>query len=164
MSNSRYAWWAGRRGEWYVVLQAMLLALIAFGPKTAFGIPPWPEATAAVFSRVGGLLMAAGLTLSGLAALRLGANLTPLPHPRDDATLVVTGPYRLVRHPIYCGVILMAVGWALFVQGWLTLGHSALLVVLFDIKSRREETWLMRRFPDYVEYRKRVRKLIPFVY
>ena len=41
---------------------------------------------------------------------------------------------------------------------------AALLLVFFDIKSRREEAWLVARFPAYADYRRRVRKLIPFIY
>jgi len=109
-------------------------------------------------------LLLAGLAVCLVAAFHLGSNLTPLPHPRDDARLVVSGLYRFVRHPIYFGVLLMAFGWALYVQGWLTLGYAGLLVVFFDLKARREEAWLLKRFPEYADYRKRVRKLIPFVY
>jgi len=106
---------------------------------------------------MGGLLAVAGI-------FGLGANLTALPYPKDEATLVETGPYRLVRHPIYSGVILMAFGWALWVHGWLTIGYAIILFVFFDVKSRREEQWLKGKFPDYAAYQKRVRKLIPFVY
>jgi protein-S-isoprenylcysteine O-methyltransferase Ste14 len=94
----------------------------------------------------------------------LGHNLTPLPRPKDDATLVVTGAYRLVRHPIYSGLTAMAFGWGMWVHGWLTLGYALLLFAFFDLKSRREERWLMEKFPDYAAYQRRVRKLIPFVY
>ncbi|MCK0508514.1 MULTISPECIES: methyltransferase family protein [Aromatoleum] len=164
MHSSKQPWWRGHRGEWFVVLQAILFALILFGPRTAPGLPPWPETAAVVTSVVGALLIAAGLTMSVAAALHLGSNLTPLPHPREHATLVITGLYRGVRHPIYCGVILMAVGWALFIHGWLTLIYAAGLLLFFDIKSRREERWLIERFPHYIEYQQRVRKLIPFIY
>lgn len=58
-----------------------------------------------------------GIALSLAAALHLGANLTPLPHPKDDACFVASGPYRLVRHPMYGGVILLALGWAFYVEG-----------------------------------------------
>ncbi|KON80644.1 isoprenylcysteine carboxylmethyltransferase family protein [Azoarcus sp. PA01] len=164
MHSSKQAWWRGRRGEWFVVVQAILFALILFGPRTAPGLPRWPETAAAVMSVVGVLLIAAGLAMSVAAALHLGANLTPLPRPREHATLVVTGPYRWVRHPIYCGLILMAVGWALFIHGWLTVIYAAVLGLFFDIKSRREERWLVERFPHYTGYQQRVRKLIPFIY
>ena len=82
----------------------------------------------------------------------------------DDATLIESGLYGWVRHPIYCGLILAAFGWGLLVQGWLTLLWAAVLLIFFDIKSRREEAWLLARFPAYADYRRRVRKLIPFIY
>ena len=65
---------------------------------------------------------------------------------------------------VFVGLALIGLGWALFVQGWLTLAWAGLLLVFFDIKSRREEAWLMARFPTYAAYRKRVRKLIPYLY
>ena len=160
----RPPWWKGRRGEWYVVAQSLLFALIAFGPHTAVGLPPWPAPASSIARTAGVVLLVLGTVLCGAAALHLGTNLTPLPHPKDDATLVTGGLYRLVRHPIYFGVLLLAFGWALFVQGWLTLGYAALLFVFFDIKSRKEEAWLMARFPEYAAYRRRVRKLVPFIY
>ena len=95
---------------------------------------------------------------------RLGSNLTAVPYSKEEGTLIETGPYRLVRHPIYCGIILIAFGWALLVHGWLTLGYAFIMLVFFDIKSRREEKWLKAKYPGYEAYQKRVRKLIPFVY
>jgi protein-S-isoprenylcysteine O-methyltransferase Ste14 len=72
--------------------------------------------------------------------------------------------YGVVRHPIYSGLIFGAVGWALINASLLTLVYAIILFVFFDIKSRREERWLARKFPAYDEYRRRVRKLVPFVY
>lgn len=160
--NNRPTWWKGARGEWYVVAQGLILALVALGPRTAFGLPDWPHPL--VVMTAGLILLVLGAVAAIAAALHLGPNLTPLPHPKDHATLVESGLYGVVRHPIYCALILIAVGWALFVQGWLTLAYAAVLFVFFDIKSRREEVWLMARFPAYAAYRRRVRKLIPFVY
>jgi protein-S-isoprenylcysteine O-methyltransferase Ste14 len=90
--------------------------------------------------------------------------LTAVPYPKDEGMLIETGPYRLVRHPMYCGGILISLGWALWVHSWLTLGYVMVLFVFFDIKSRCEEHWLKAKFSDYAAYQKRVRKLIPFVY
>jgi len=156
--------WKGQRGEWYVAAQGLLFLLVAFGPRSGFGLPSWPQAAAAWTQGAGLVLLALGAAVCAVAALHLGNNLTPLPHPKDNATLVTGGLYRHVRHPIYFGVLLLAFGWALFVQGWLTLGYAALLFVFFDVKSRREEAWLMARFPEYARYRERVRKLVPFIY
>ena len=161
--KSKPVWWRGARGEWYVVVQTGLFAVVLFGPRTIAGLP-WPIASAMVSMSVGGVLVGLGLGVSIVAAPQLGINLTPLPHPRDNSCLVVGGLYRLVRHPIYFGIILMAVGWALFVQGWLTLAYAVVLVLFFDIKSRREEVWLMQHFSEYAEYRRHAKKLIPFIY
>lgn len=157
-------WWRGERGEWYVVAQVVLFALVVLGPRTLAGWPSWPAESSVAWTIVGALALAAGLAVSAVAAFDLGASLTPLPHPKDNARLVVGGLYRVVRHPIYFGVILMALGWAVFVRGWLTLAYALVLFAFFDIKSRREEEWLALKFSDYAEYRQRVRKLIPFIY
>jgi protein-S-isoprenylcysteine O-methyltransferase Ste14 len=65
---------------------------------------------------------------------------------------------------MYCGTILAAIGWALVARGWLTLGLALVGFVFVDLKARREEQWLLEKFPSYADYRRRVRKLIPFVY
>jgi protein-S-isoprenylcysteine O-methyltransferase Ste14 len=72
--------------------------------------------------------------------------------------------YRVVRHPMYCGAILAAFGWALLSHGWLTILYAAAAFVFIDVKVRREEKWLLERFPEYEGYQRRVRKFVPFVY
>jgi protein-S-isoprenylcysteine O-methyltransferase Ste14 len=110
------------------------------------------------------LLFIGGFLLVMAGLIKLGRNITPLPYPKDGATLVETGPYRLVRHPMYSGVILMAFGWAFSIHGWLTVIYAIIVAVFFDIKIRREERWLRDKFPGYTDYQKRVHKLIPFLY
>jgi len=97
------------------------------------------------------------------------AETRPEPHPpavpKDCDNLVESGPYAIVRHPIYSGLIIDSLGWALWVNGWLTIVYALLLFAFFDIKSRLEERWLEEKFGQpYEEYRTRVRKLIPWVY
>jgi protein-S-isoprenylcysteine O-methyltransferase Ste14 len=87
-----------------------------------------------------------------------------VPHPKEDASLVEHGAYRIVRHPIYSGIILGAFGWALLVNSAITLVLAAVLLLFFDIKSRREEQWLGDKFDGYAAYQQRVRKLLPFLY
>jgi len=157
-------WWHGARGEWLVAAQLVLIALVFLGPRTLAGLPEWPAALARISIAVGAALMLAGacLLLAGLFAL--GTNLTPLPFPKPHATLVTTGPYRLVRHPMYAGGIVLAYGWALLARGWLTLVYATVLLIFLEIKSAREERWLVDTFPDYPDYQRRVRKLIPFIH
>ena len=97
-------------------------------------------------------------------SLELGANLTPLPHPKHDGELVTGGVYGLVRHPIYSGVIFLAIAYSCW---QLSLSHAIgaiVLLLFFDIKARKEESWLSTKFTDYEQYRSRVKKLIPWVY
>jgi protein-S-isoprenylcysteine O-methyltransferase Ste14 len=151
-------WWKGTRGEWYVVIQFALCGLVAFGPRM------WTFAQTALEPMIGAALLLGGGFLFVTGMLRLGANLTAVPYPKEEGTLVETGPFRLVRHPMYSGAIFMALGWAIWVHNWLTLGYAMVLFVFFDIKSRREEQWLKTKFSGYAVYQKRVRKLFPFVY
>lgn len=157
-------WWKGTHGEWYVVAQIALIVLVFFGPRTWRGWPIWTTPFTWLGSIVGGILLAAGVLLLMAAIFRLGSNLTPVPYPKEQGILVETGPYRLVRHPMYCGGILISFGWAFLVHGWLTIGYAILMLLFFDIKSRREEQWLTGKFPGYAAYQKSVRKLIPFIY
>jgi protein-S-isoprenylcysteine O-methyltransferase Ste14 len=157
-------WWKGRRGEWYVVVQVLLFALVGFGPRTVAGMPAWTGWLAELASPTGVLLMLAGGGLMLAAFMNLGKGLTPLPYPKDDGQLIQTGVYGFIRHPIYCGGFALALGWALFVCGSLTVVYALLLLLFLDVKSRREERWLSAKFPAYADYQKRVRKLIPFLY
>ena len=110
---------------------------------------------------VGLLLMGVGLLLAMKGLLDLGRNLSPLPRPRTGAELVETGVYRWVRHPIYGGLIALALGWALFVASFLTVLLALLLALLFELKSRREEAWLVERYPGYRDYMDRTDRFFP---
>ena len=148
------------RGMIYLLVQGVLFLLILLGPRSATGTTshgPYGALPAGVMLVGGALLALAGV-------INLGKNLTPLPVPKQHATLVVGGAYRIVRHPIYSGIILMAFGWGAWLQSWLTGGYALLLLIFFDIKSRYEERLLREKFPDYGAYQLKVRKLIPFVY
>jgi protein-S-isoprenylcysteine O-methyltransferase Ste14 len=159
--SPRTSAWMGPRGEGYVALQLVLMALVAFGPRTCPGLPAWPGSGT---SAVGIALLAIGVSLAIAGIGSLGRNLTATPRPKPGATLVERGPYRLVRHPMYAGAVLAAFGWALACHGWLTLAYTVALFVFFDVKARREERWLREEIPGYAAYECRVRKLIPFIY
>jgi len=155
--------WGGR-GEWYVVIQFILFAIIFlipfFGPELA----GWPEPWATIGIWLGIGLGLAGMLLSLAGVMGLGRNLTAVPHPKDDAFFVGGGAYRLVRHPIYSGIIFAAFGWGFFMNNVLALLLALVLFLFFDIKTRREERWLCAKFAEYPAYQGRVRKLIPFIY
>jgi len=150
----------GPRGDGWAILQGVLLVAIALCGLLP---PAWGGAARLVSGVAGAALVAIGLVLvlGGMRDLR--ANLTPLPHPRREATLVESGVYALARHPIYGGLVIAAAGWALLIASVLALVLAAVLLGFFDLKSRREEAWLEERFADYPAYRRRTRRLIPLL-
>lgn len=149
----------GRRGEVWVVLQAVLLVLLFVAPLAGGGL-----ALPGIARALGWGFVAAGIGILGWSSLRLGRSLTPFPRPVKHGTLVTSGPYRIVRHPIYAGVVLACLGLSIATENLFRLGVTALLLVFFDLKSRREEQWLGERYPDYQDYSKRVKKLLPWLY
>ena len=108
-------------------------------------------------------LLACGVVLAARGVADLGRAMTPLPRPRENAELVQTGAYALVRHPIYGGLILAAFGWALLKASLIAIALAALLVAFFLLKSSREERWLEQRYPEYQAYRARTRRFIPWI-
>ena len=151
----------GRRGEGWFLLQLVFFGAIAVSGFTG---PAWSGWLLAAGIVLGGVLICCGGILSVRGVLDLRENLTPFPKPLDNAQLVETGAYRLVRHPIYGGLILGALGWGLMRAAPLTLLGAVVLAVFFDLKSRREEIWLSERYREYPAYRNRTRRLLPWIY
>jgi len=148
----------GRRGEGWFLLQMVLFGVILVAPRIiSMSFPWWLQG-------LGVVLLAAGGVFGTWGMVALGRNLTPFPKPIEGGELVTTGPYARVRHPIYTGLILGTLGWALFRANLIGVALAAALFVFFDLKSRREERWLVEAYADYPEYQRRVRKLIPWIY
>jgi protein-S-isoprenylcysteine O-methyltransferase Ste14 len=151
----------GRRGEGWVGGQFVLLAVIGLA---ALAGPAWDAAARTVGLVIGAGLVVVGGALAVRGSVDLRAALTPFPAPRTGSALVEAGVYGRIRHPIYAGLLLGAFGWSL---AWATLPGVGLAVVLFawlDLKSRREEAWLMARYPTYLDYRSRTRRFVPGLY
>src|SRR5690349_637761 len=155
----------GPRGEGWVALQGVCFALIVVAVHTA-PTPTDDESTAGVRMFVGSVLgiLAAVFLGSGIAQLWWARAFTYVPRPREDGHLVKNGAYRLVRHPIYSGLILGALGIAIGTASAGTLIATGLLAIVLDLKRRREEIWLADRFPGYADYRAHTKALIPFLY
>jgi protein-S-isoprenylcysteine O-methyltransferase Ste14 len=141
-------------GWLFVVGQFVLLTLIFLLPNDV------PRASSLLLLVL--QIPAWGLLLLGAWSLR--RNLTPLPTPTKAATLQTTGVFGLVRHPIYSGLLLLALLETLVRGMLLAWGLFVALALLLEYKSRFEEEMLHRHFPEYGAYRARVKKFVPFVY
>ena len=151
----------GRRGEGWFLLQVLLFVAIAVSGAAGPAWSGWPrQATLGL----GALLALCGGVLSLRGVFDLRENLTPFPKPLPGARLVESGSYGLVRHPIYGGLLLGALGWGLLTASPLALLGALVLAAFFDLKSRREEIWLSDQFEDYGAYRSRTRRLLPWIY
>ena len=119
-----------------------------------------------MFASAGMVLFVAGLILRWWAIITLGRFFTVDVTIEKDHQLVEKGPFRIVRHPSYTGVLLAFVGLALSLRN-----GAALLVILIPIgaafvhRMNVEEDALSRALgPRYAEYMKRTKRLMPFIY
>jgi protein-S-isoprenylcysteine O-methyltransferase len=114
---------------------------------------------------VGLSLTVLGLALAVWARWRIGRNWSSLIEMKEGHELMQTGPYRIVRHPIYSGFMLATLGTAIMIgalAGFIAVG---LIVAAWGYKARMEEAVLLEQFgQDYQNYRAKVKGLIPFVW
>jgi protein-S-isoprenylcysteine O-methyltransferase Ste14 len=154
----------GRRGGGWVTAQIALLSAIALSALAGRG---WSSSLAPLAYAIGGVLVAVGggMLVAGGGALARVSAVTPFPAPRRGSGLQTSGIYRLVRHPMYGGGVLLALGWSTIFASVLGLVLTAVLAFFADLKAQREELWLEHAFAGYADYRRRTqRKLIPFVW
>ncbi len=105
-----------------------------------------------------------GALFAAWARLTLGTNWSGRPSVKAGHELIVTGPYALVRHPIYTGLLLGLAGTALAVGEWRAILGLVTILLAFAAKMKQEERLMMQTFPEaYPRYRKRVKALIPGV-
>jgi protein-S-isoprenylcysteine O-methyltransferase Ste14 len=131
------------RGGGWVAVQLVIFAVIAatwfVGPRVTY---------------LGLFLAAIGVALIAWSVRELGSSITPFPKPLPRGELVQTGPYRLLRHPIYVGGTVFFAGLSLAFSAW-GLALTAVLGLFWVAKARVEERYLLERFPEYAEYRAR---------
>ena len=87
-----------------------------------------------------------------------------LPELRDDSSLKTSGPYRLVRHPMYTSLIFITLIWLINEFSIFRLAIWIILLITIHLKSEYEEQLLIKKFPEYPQYKTRTKKFIPFIY
>jgi protein-S-isoprenylcysteine O-methyltransferase len=113
---------------------------------------------------IAAILCVAGLAFCLWARLTIGRNWSGVVTLKENHELIIRGPYALVRHPIYTGLLAMFAATA-FISGHVG-GIIAIVIVFvsFWIKLSDEEAVMLKQFPDqYPNYQKRVKRIIPFV-
>jgi protein-S-isoprenylcysteine O-methyltransferase Ste14 len=148
------------RGTGWVVAQFTLMAAIMVA---GFVPPHWPDEGHGAASTIGAVLAVAGAAFAVWASRTLGRSFTPFPKPLQ-AGLVTSGPFAIVRHPVYTGGIALFCGYSLYASVP-ALALTVVLAALWVGKLGVEERLLANAYDDYPAYREHVRwRLLPFVF
>ena len=147
-----------------MVGQVVLIGLAVLAGRPGLGRPILANPLAWLEVAIGAAALVLAAWAVGRALRDLGGSLTPVPRPRPDGQLVTTGIYSRVRHPIYAGMMLAGIGWSAITRSFAAFVVALLLAALLDAKARREEAWLVERYPAYEEYRHRSKRFVPRVY
>ncbi len=159
----RGAWW--KSVAWRLLLALAVILVIRFPPvRRVIQTSVYRFAISSLPVRVvGAALCTAGIAFAIWARANLGANWSEKPSVKEGHELVTSGPYQLVRHPIYFGMLVGLLGTT-FVSGIPGLIVFLFLGVVFVNRIRVEERLTVGLFPDkYPEYRKRTKTLIPYI-
>jgi protein-S-isoprenylcysteine O-methyltransferase Ste14 len=137
------------------VVVVVLFRLGAF-QKSVPNMDPW-------LAGVGLVLFAAGLGFAVWARIHIGRNWGTPMSEKADPELVSSGPYHLVRHPIYSGILVAGLGTAVALS-WSWLIPVALAGIYFVYSAIIEERNLTKQFPDaYPVYKRSTKMLVPFI-
>lgn len=152
----------GSRGEGWIGIQTLGIVVVLVG---GYLLPTeWTGGLRIAGLLAGGVLVVAGAALFGWGSVQLGPLFSVWVAPRPGGHLVTSGPYRLVRHPVCAGQVLVAFGYGLMrgSLGAIVLAGVYLAIVL--LKVTREEAWLRATYPEYATFTEQTRyRLIPGV-
>jgi protein-S-isoprenylcysteine O-methyltransferase Ste14 len=155
--RGRVLW--GRELRIRAVILALVIVLIRLGAfqEHRLNSDPWRAG-------LGIVLFVLGLAYATWARLHLGRNWGGPMTQKRDPELVTSGPYRLVRHPIYSGILVAGVGTATALN-WQWLIAVGLAGVYFVYSATVEERFMAECFPDkYPDYRRSTKMLLPFIF
>jgi protein-S-isoprenylcysteine O-methyltransferase Ste14 len=141
------------------VIVVIVIVLVRFGVFRGHGLhtDPWRAG-------VGLVLFASGLGFAIWARVHIGRNWGAPMTRKDEPELVTSGPYHLVRHPIYSGILVAGVATAVALS-WVWLTVVALAGVYFLYSATVEERYLTEQFPDaYPVYKRSTKMLVPFIF
>jgi protein-S-isoprenylcysteine O-methyltransferase Ste14 len=113
---------------------------------------------------IGAIIYVIGLMIALAGRIQLGANWSNIEEARvkTSHSLISSGIYQYIRHPIYVGDLLLVAGLELALNSWLVLGSLVLFVYIFR-RASAEELQLADAIPGYASYQARTKRFIPFV-
>lgn len=157
MKRGHVAWSRELRIRALLVVVVIVLVRLGVFRHHRLNSDPWLAA-------IGLVLFALGLGFAIWARVHIGRNWgTPMTQ-KEEPELVTSGPYRIVRHPIYSGVLVAGIGTAVALS-WFWLGAVGVAGIYFIYSATVEERYLSRQFPDaYAAYRRSTKMLVPFVF
>ena len=141
------------------VIIVVVIVMVRLGVFRSHGhnTDPWRTS-------VGFALFILGLGFAIWARRHIGRNWGAPMSQKREPELVTSGPYRLVRHPIYSGILLAGVGTAVALS-WLWLAAVLLAGIYFLYSATVEERYLTDQFPDhYPSYKRSTKMLVPFIF
>ena len=154
------------KGTRYINFIAITVGITASAILNGFSKFFFPGGRTNTVFFVGIAIMLIGMALRFWSVLTLGKSFRTTIETDKDQKVVSNGPYKLVRHPSYSGWLLMCCGYGIALQNWLSLLVAVILpLVALLYRIRIEEAALISSFGyKYVEYQKRTKKLIPWVW
>lgn len=157
MKRGHVSWSRDLRIRAVFIVLAVLLIRTGVFRGHGLNTDPWRAG-------IGLVLFLLGLVFAIWARLHIGRNWgTPMTR-KDQPELVTTGPYHWVRHPIYAGILIAAVGTAMALS-WLGLIAVGVVGAYFVYSATVEERYMTDQFPDaYPAYKRSTRMLVPFVF
>lgn len=111
-----------------------------------------------------GVIMLLSLILAFWSMIILRFHLNAAPEVLKGTTLKTNGPYRFIRHPIYTSLLMLCGVWVINDFSYFRLFVMLVLFIDLILKLKTEEKFLIAEFPDYTEYMKKTKMLIPYLF
>jgi protein-S-isoprenylcysteine O-methyltransferase Ste14 len=157
VKRGRILWGRELRIRALIIVIVIPLARLGVFRNRGLQTDPWRAG-------LGLVLFAVGLGFAIWARVHIGRNWGGPMTQKDDPELVTSGPYHLVRHPIYSGILVAGTGTALAL-GWTWLIAVLLAGAYFVYSATVEERYMNQLFPDtYPGYKRSTKMLVPFVF
>jgi len=157
MKKGHVPWSRGLRIRAIIAVGVILLFRLGTLRHGGLNSDPWRAG-------IGLVLFALGLGFAISARVHIGRNWGTPMSQKVEPELVTSGPYRLVRHPIYSGILVAGLGTATALS-WLAVIPIAMAGAYFVYGATVEERYLTTQFPDnYPAYKRSTKMLVPFIF